>query len=319
MAYRIRKTKSVQQSIRKVAREQIDKAIGEITDEKRDRHDTVHQVRKRCKKVRGLIRLVRPVFNDYQLENKFFRDTARELSYVRDAQSIVECCDDLMERFEDQVDVDTFSSIRDELAGRRQKIADDKVGLEDKLDQVLDKMREARGRVDEWRINDEGFSAVEGGLMKTYRRARQGLHNAYENPSTESFHEWRKRVKYHRYHARLLRRIWPDMMNVQRDAGKELSDLLGDDHDLAVFRQTLLDDPDRFGRKSELQAVIGLIDHRRGELQREAQPLGRRLFAEKPKRLASRLRSYWDVWKATHKSEPTLEELAPVTAEFAIR
>jgi len=308
MAYRIRRHKSVQKSVRKVAGEQIDKAIGEILDDGLDRHEAVHQVRKRCKKLRGLIRLVRPLFDDYQRENEFFRGAARELSYVRDAQSIIECFDDLMDHFGDQIDRHSFASIRDELESRRQKIADDKVGLENKLDEFLAKMRDARQRVDQWKIDDDGFPAVEGGLMKTYRRARKGLRYAYKEPSTESFHERRKRVKYPWYHARLLRRIWPDMMSVQRAAADELSDLLGDDHDLAVFRHTLLDDPGRFAVKWDLQAIIGLIDRRRTELQAVAHPRGQRLFAEKPKRLASRFHSYWDTWIATQKLEPKLEE-----------
>jgi CHAD domain-containing protein len=308
MAYRMRRKQSVQKSVREVALEQIDKAIGEIIDDELDRHETVHQVRKRCKKLRGLIRLVRPEFDDYRRENEFFRDAARELSYVRDAQSIVECFDDLIEHFQDQVDRDAFAPLRADLAERRQRIADDKVGLDNKLDEFLAKMRQARGRVLRWKINDCGFSAVEGGLVKTYRRGLKALRSTYENPSTENLHEWRKRVKYHWYHARLLRRIWPEMMNVWRAATDELSDLLGDDHDLAVFRQTLLNEPDRFGSDSSLQALIGLIDQRRAQLQAEARLLGQRLFAEESKQLCSRLGRYWKTWRARQSLQPNQQE-----------
>lgn len=276
-------------------------------DEELDRHETVHQVRKRCKKLRGLIRLVRPQFRDYQQENAFFRDAAGELSYVRDAQSMIECFDDLMEHFQDQIDLGTFSSIREELAARRQTIADDKVGLEKKLGELLVKMREARQRAEQWKIDVDGFLAVKGGLKQTYRRGRKGLRNAYGDPSTKSFHEWRKRVKHHWYHTRLLRRIWADMLHVHRRATDQLSDLLGDDHNLAVFRQTLLDNPAQFGRKSDLQALIGLADRRRAELQALAQPLGARIFAEKPKRLTSRFGSYWETWQATRDCTPKLD------------
>ena len=298
MAYRIRRQKSVQESVRKVALEQIDKAIGEIMDEELDRHVTVHQVRKRCKKLRGLIRLVRPQFCDYQKENAFFRDAAGELSYVRDAQSMIECFDNLMKRFQDYVDLDAFTPVRDELAERRQKIANDKLGLEKKLDQFFAKMREARQRADRWKIDADGFLAVKGGLAKTYRRGRKGLRNTYGEPSAENFHEWRKRVKYHWYHARLLRRIWPDMLQVHRRATDQLSDVLGDDHDLVVLRQTLLEHPDRFGGESDLQPLIGLIDRHRAELQTLARPLGEHVFSEKPEQLASRFGSYWETWKA---------------------
>lgn len=307
MAYRFRRNKSVQKNVRKVALEQIDKAIGEILDEKLDRHETVHQVRKRCKKLRGLIRLVRPEFGDYQQENEFFRDAARKLSYVRDAQSIIKCFDGLVGHFQDQIDEGAFAPVREELTARRQRIADDKVGLDNQLDEFLAKLREARGRAAQWKISDNGFTAVEGGLAKTYRRGRKALRKAYKNPSTEKFHEWRKRVKYHWYHARLLRRIWPDMMNVWRGATDQLSDLLGDDHDLAVFRQTLQDDPDRFGSESDLQVLIGLIDRRRAELQAKARPLGEWLFAEEPKHFSSRWGRYWETWQARPNLQPKLK------------
>jgi CHAD domain-containing protein len=306
MAYHVRRKISVQKSVRKIALEQIDNAIEEILDEKLDRHEAVHQVRKRCKKLRGLIRLVRPEFDDYQKENEFFREAARELSYVRDAQSIIDCVDDLMDHFKDQVEPNSFASIREELSERRRKIAEDKIGLEKRLDEFLAKMRKVSRRVDSWQIDGDGFSALEGGLTKTYGRGQKALREAYRNPSTQNFHDWRKRVKYHWYHARLLRDIWPEMMNVHSEVADQLGDLLGDDHDLAVLRQTLLDDPEHFGSERDLQSIIGLIDRRRTELQTQAQPLGERLFAEKPKHLARRWRRYWKTWKSTAKREPKL-------------
>jgi CHAD domain-containing protein len=297
MAYRLRRRKSVQKSVRKTAREQIDRAIAEIQDEELDRHETVHQVRKRCKKIRGLIRLVRPVFDDYAEENAFFRDAARELSYVRDAQSMLECFDDLVEHFQDQIDESTFAGIRQELLDRRQTVADDREGLERKLNEFLTRMYAARERVGDWEIDEEGFEAVDAGLKKTYRRARKAMQAAYKNPSGESFHEWRKRVKYHWYHSRLLRKIWKPVMKAHRKQAHLLSDYLGDEHDLAVFRQTIVDDPDRFGSEETRQALIGLIDRRCRELQEQAKPLGEKLLAERPKRLAARFETYWNTWR----------------------
>jgi inorganic triphosphatase YgiF len=65
MPFRLRRKKTVQKSVRRIALEQIDKAIREVLDDNVNRHEAVHQVRKRCKKLRGLIRLVRPSFQDY--------------------------------------------------------------------------------------------------------------------------------------------------------------------------------------------------------------------------------------------------------------
>lgn len=308
MAYRIRRKKSVQKSVRKVAREQVDKAIGEVLDEELDRHETVHQVRKRCKKVRGLLRLVRPQFADYKRENQFFRDAAAELSYVRDIQAMIECHRELLDHFNDEIEREMFATIGDELLRRRRAISEDEETLSGKMDEFLARMREVRCRIEDWKIDDDGFSAIQDGLEKTYRRARKASVAAYEDLTAAEFHEWRKRVKYHWYHARLLRRIWPHMMHPHRDAADELADLLGDDHDLAVLRETLKDEPEEFGEPVVLQAALGLIDRRRAELESRARPLGSRLLAESPEQLADRWHAYWKVWKRSGKIEPEIAD-----------
>ena len=69
MAYTFKRGKSVQKNVRHIAESQVDKAIAEIDDSDLSMSDTVHQIRKRCKKLRGLIRLVRPRFGAYAAEN----------------------------------------------------------------------------------------------------------------------------------------------------------------------------------------------------------------------------------------------------------
>ena len=74
-----------------------------------------------------------------------------------------------------------------------------------------------------------------------------------------------------------------------------LADLLGDDHDLAVLRSTLVELDGQIPR--DLDPVLGLIEHRRAQLQTEAMFLGERLYAEKPKAFVRRLRRYWRAWR----------------------
>jgi hypothetical protein len=297
MSYRMRRKKSVTKSLRKVAREQIDKAIAEVDDPRLDRHEAVHQVRKRCKKLRGLIRLVRPAFSDYEQENAFIRDAARELSYVRDAQSIIDCFDKLASQTDDPIDNAQETRVREELEWRRREIAEDDEGLHNKLAEFRERMTTLRERTGDWRVADKGGAAISGGLEKTYRRGRKALHAAYEKPSPDAFHEWRKRTKYHWHHLRLLQDIWPEIMSVERDAADRLSDLLGDDHDLAVLRRTLEQEPGKFGGREAIAKLAEIIELRRAQLQAEARPLGDLLYAEKPKRHVARLRRYWEVWR----------------------
>jgi hypothetical protein len=220
---------------------------------------------------------------------------------------MIECLDDLLTTFQDQIDHECFVSVRERLSERRREIVEDQVGLERKLSDFLSKTYEIRERINDWEIDEDGFAAVRGGLTKTYRRAKKGLDLAYRTRSSEDFHEWRKRVKYHWYHMRLLRLVWPPMMAVRRRAGDRLSDLLGDDHDLAVLRETLLKEPDGFGDRHTIQALVGLIDRRSDELRALAKPLGSRLFAEKPKCFAARLEQYWQTWERSADLNPQLD------------
>lgn len=316
MAFRIKRKEKIGKAVRRIAGEQIDKAIGEIEDDQLDRHETVHQVRKRCKKIRGLVRLVRPSFEDvYDRENAWYRDAARTLSYIRDAQSIIETYDALVQRFQDEIAADTFDSIRKTLVERRQKVAEDEVGIDERLDQFLKRMQLGRERVDAWKLDDDEFDTVAAGLAKTYRRARKAMDRAYDEPTSENFHQWRKRVKYHWYHARILRSLWEPVVGAHRDAADELADMLGDEHDLAVLGETLVSEPADFGDCSAVETFLALVDRRRLELRADAHSLGRRLLAEKPKHLCRRLACYWKIWRARSKTQHVqLDALLAVTA-----
>lgn len=294
MAFRLLADESVEAAIQRIAREQIDNAIDEITDEELDLHEVIHQVRKRCKKIRGLIRLVRPQCEDtYERENAWYRDAARQLSDVRNTQSIIETFDKLMDHFKDPIDRKAFSLVRQHLTDRRKQVAEDEGGLRERLDAFLERMYEGRDRVAAWQLGEKGFNAVQGGLTKTYARGCTAMSQAYQNPSSETFHEWRKRVKYHGYHMRLLRPIWSGPMQARRDEVDVLSTALGDDHDLSILRETLLESPVDCGGEEMIQALLGLITQRQVELRAQAKRLGRRLYAEQPKRFAKRLHDYW--------------------------
>jgi uncharacterized coiled-coil DUF342 family protein len=67
-------------------------------DSSEDPHETVHEVRKRCKETRATLRLVRELLPTYSDENAHYRDAARRLSYIRDAQVLSETFEEQGER-----------------------------------------------------------------------------------------------------------------------------------------------------------------------------------------------------------------------------
>ena len=81
MSYRFREREPVRRGALRIAREEIDKAVVVLGDENLDRHERVHQARKRFKKIRALLRLLRGELGDtYGEENVWFRDCGRELA-----------------------------------------------------------------------------------------------------------------------------------------------------------------------------------------------------------------------------------------------
>jgi CHAD domain-containing protein len=295
MAYRFEHgAGSVEANLRKVAASQINKAIAEIDDPDLEPHKTVHQVRKRCKKLRGLVRLVRDAFDAYKAENESFRDAAARLSYVRDAEVIIQTYDKLFARSSDanQIDPERFVTVRAGLLRRSAEILDQN-GLQGRLSQFRDEMQAARKRVEHWTLDELGFKAIAGGLGKTYARARKAMRNAKKEPTAEHFHEWRKGIKYHWYHARLLQDIRPEVMKAHITASDELSELLGDHHDLAVLHDTLSAEATAFGDQAALASFTDLITSRQSELAQQAFALSSSLLAEKRSAFIKRWREYW--------------------------
>lgn len=280
---------------RRIAIEQFDKAIGEIDDDALRLAEKVHQIRKRCKKLRGLIRLVRPVFSGYEIENATFRDAARAFSGVRDSDALIETYDDLTKTYDDQIERRTFAPIRRQLTLSRQ-CAETAVVDDARLEAFRAALKAARGRAYLWRLDADGFDAIGDGVTKTYRRARKAMACAAEARTAEAFHTRRKRMKYHWHHARLQTSIWPMVLKPHRTAAKRLSDMLGDYHDLAVFRRRLIDGPDPIIGET-LEVLVGLTGQRQAVLEAETFALGRRLLAEPPKALAARWAAYWDAWQ----------------------
>lgn len=102
-----------------------------------------------------------------------------------------------------------------------------------------------------------------------------------------------KRVKDLWHASQLLRPAAPKRMKKLAGRAHRLSELLGDDHDLAVLRDRVAVNPGLFDDADSLRALLGAIDRRRASLQREALALGERLYKRPPKRFMRRFETDW--------------------------
>lgn len=297
MSYRFRRDdRTVRAAVRRVALEEIGAALDETRDPALGVEDRVHQCRKRCKKLRGLLRLVRPGFDGYVLENAAFRDAAALLAGVRDQDVLIETCDHVSVHHGDKADRPVATAIRQRLIEAR-RASSDEAGLEERLERFRQAMEAARTRAGEWDIGGEEFAAFAPGLRVTIARARRAMRAARDDPAPHAMHEWRKWVKYHWYHARLLQGIWPGPMAAHVAAAGELADLLGRHHDLCVLQSTLAEQPGHYGDPDGVRAFAALAARQEKSAARAAFRKGALLLAERPRALTRRWGAYWTCWR----------------------
>jgi len=318
VSYCLNPEKPLAKELVRIAREQIELALKDIDQSRSDVHEAVHEVRRRCKLIRALIRLVRPSFPEYRSENMWFRDLSRTLSHTRDATASIECLDALTVRFKDLIQPGVFQPFRRSLEQRRHEIAGS-LRLEERLVEARHSLYAAHWRAGDWSLDADSYTAVGGGLGKTYNRARKRMREASTRSTPELLHEWRKRTKYHRYHMKLLARTWPAMIGPREKECHRLTDYLGDDHDLIVLENVLLTEPDRFGDPQLFRSLSGLIHWRRAELQAAARPLGLRLFAETREAHVKRFRGIWEASLSETRLAPGLAVDNKPAAKPALR
>jgi CHAD domain-containing protein len=315
MSFELRSGDSLRKSIRRSVRKQLDNALEELTGEQKDQRDeAVHEVRKCFKKVRAVLRLVRPVIGTktYWAENSCFRDAARPLTCVRDAKILIETLDGLVKHFQEHIDGRAFSDVRKALQENLRAVRKRVLDEQNAFTEVAEVVRQARGRVKSWTDVPNKWSPLGPGLENTYRRARAAFEAAAADPTVETLHEWRKQAKYARYQLEILRPIWPQRLEELANEADQMGELLGDDHDMAVLRQMLSNDPDRFGDEGDREMLLALIDRRRAELEQEAMLLGGRFFQDSPRPFARRMKSYWKLWgRTTTAAQATEPQPAP--------
>jgi hypothetical protein len=144
---------------------------------------------------------------------------------------------------------------------------------------------------------------VEGAGL-TYRKARKFFRAAYDEPGDEAFHTWRKHVQLHWRHMLLLSRGWPEALGARADEAREISRLLGEDHDYAILLDFVGERCASVLQPKEIAPVVALCRTHQTHLRAEARPRGERLFAEPADNLEHRIRHYWS-------SAQTLAALAP--------
>jgi CHAD domain-containing protein len=295
----------VPDEVRRVARGRIEHALDELRGASDStREEAVHEARKDMKKLRALLRLVRGELGErvYSAENTGFRDIARELAGVRDADVMLATLTDLERRYGQLPGA--AGKLRPALVVHRFRTSSG--SLKPAAETAAHGLTGALGRVGEWPLETEGFEAFEDGVGRVYRQGRRAFRAARNQPSAEHMHEWRKRVKDLWYHLLLLQDSWKPVLSALADEAHELSDRLGDEHDLTVLREWAhRHTADLNGNEPVLRGFDVLLQSRRTELQEDAFEYGERFYADKPSVFVARLESWWEAARKSPSPQRT--------------
>ncbi len=293
MAYVLDPTRPVADEVRRTAVELLEKAVEHLRAEPEPSVKDVHQARTSLKKLRSLLRLVRAELGEERWRDldRRLRDSGRALSALRDADVGTATFDALAPSLAGTVDGGTVARVASALAA---DAADARARARDQstAGAVAQDLAATLSAAHCWLIGARGFSALGPGLGRQYRLGRSAYAAIGRRPDDEELHDLRKRAKDLWYHLLLLGPVWPPVTEVLAREAHHLSDLLGDDHDLAVLRETLAGR--HWGTAGEGgPALMEAIGSRRSSIQAEARRSAARLYADKPGPWVARLDAWW--------------------------
>lgn len=241
----------------------------------------IHHARKQLKRARANLRLLRDAIGKavYTRENVVLRDAARPLSGVRDAAVLRATADTMINAARRGPRRRLLLKVRQALEQARRE-ARAKLRMMKATRESVACLIAAAARMRKWRIYQSDRASVRSGLQRIYRRGRESLAIACVDPTIENLHEWRKQVKYLGHSMEVWQSHNTNGMKSLVKRADKVADLLGTDHDLAVFEERLekLDSPHPIR-----PTITRNIAERRCDLRDNALRKGRRLFKVKPR------------------------------------
>lgn len=257
---------------------EIADALGTLWAQPRPSDEAVHQVRKDLKRARAALRLLREAVGEaaYARENRELRDAARPLAEMRDATVALGVLREELQR-------EKKPARRARLLELRRRLHEERLRARARLMRgpqlaKIERALEAAGqRIEYWRVPRSDVPVLRAGLERIYRKGRKAFKAARASGDTEALHESRKQAKYLRQALEVLASGASGPIAKLARSAEAVADRLGDDHDLAQFEAKMASQGDE------------RIEARRARLQKKALKQARRLYRDKPARLAERL------------------------------
>jgi hypothetical protein len=292
VGYRLKPGRPIDSEVRRIAGRQLQRALTEMRRVGGSRSDrTVHEARRRVKKVRALIHLVQPELGSgYGATNRRLRTVIRLLGPIADGESVVGTLSELATRYHGSMSSQAVASIRAGLV-RRERRVDRKAAIDRVLPTAAELVRTALERLPRWTLQADGFRAITGGLEKTVRGARRAMARAEVGPGNDTFLRWRHRVKDHWFQIRLIEERTAHAFQTTEEQLETLDGILGAHHNCALLEDIL--QSDALASRTETAACLRVLRRHQSKLRAEALTLGAEIYRQKPSRFIKNVRRQW--------------------------
>ena len=299
MSAQLKQGEPAMRGARRVLIEHIDRSI-RILQRHSLADDPVHETRKEMKRTRAGLRLLREALGEtaYRRLNRLMRDAARPLTPIRDAKVLRDALDNLVQQAGKSVQGNRLSESRQALL-QEHRLSRDKLSNKD-LNAISTRLQEVKQHLRGLPDSRLDHAPTDAALKRAYKKAKRAFALAEKDPSNEHLHEWRKQVKYHFHQLEFVQPLKPKRIGAAIKQAHQLSDHLGDDHDLAILHEKIALHSTQAQASSGTVATDALIKElkrQRAKLQRNSYRLGKQLYADKPKQVTKQIGKYVDAWQ----------------------
>jgi len=279
----------------------IDEGFAELKERELDDNIIVHNLRKRVKNLRALLRLIRKELGEdaFKKNNFMLRDLNRRSAALRNVFALITITGSMQQQNTNGDLIEPYNLLLSRLTNDFETIKS-KTELSSLFNNYQDTLEKYNLRIIHMDFDKQSFRNIKAGLQIIYYGCVNSLQNSLGTKDENLLHEWRKNVKDLYYCCLSLTPLWKPVISVYTKELKVLSDLLGDLHDLfelQIYIQSLTDNPFDF------TGIFQIIEQMQDNIISNSVPLGKRLFAEDEEQFAQRIKSYYAAYRKEYKQQ----------------
>jgi CHAD domain-containing protein len=273
MSYRIEKGESLEEAFGRIAAEEMDLANTQLA--RRNGGEAIHNARKALKRLRALMRSLRVAFPEklFRTENKRLAAAGRKISPIRDVHVQLRALDRLRIGRSPARD-----RVQRQLRRRQSSFTRRIPALRATVREML---RASRQSIAACNLDRATPADLAAGLRRIYKQGRAAGEKARRHPRPELLHEWRKKAKLLVYGLELIEGLEPANLAKLNAGVNELTEVLGDDHDLFMVLQALRQEHRSLPAR-DFRPLAKRISVKRAKLEKHAFKIGARVYREKP-------------------------------------